>query len=80
MAKTAGRTSKIEEEGHDDDGDDAYTPAQFKAAGFSAAGMTTDEQGNRMSLLPGSSRPSKTRPASNGKEDKTIASFSSSAA
>ena len=51
-----------------DDDDDAFTPEQFKAttASYSGAtaGQTTDEQGNRLSLLPGSSRPSKQRPAS----------------
>ena len=42
------------------------------------AGMTTDEQGNRLSILPGSSRPSKMRPAS-GDKNKAIASFAPSA-
>jgi len=59
------------------DGDEAYTPEQFKATA-SMTGMTTDEQGNRCSILPGSSRPSKVRPASISK-NKAIASFAPSA-
>ena len=55
------------------DDDDAYTPEQFKATA-SMAGMTTDEQGNRLSILPGSSRPSKKRPDSQDK-NKAIAGF-----
>ena len=41
--------------------------------------MTTDEQGNRLSILPGSSRPSKARVASLEK-NKSIASFADSSA
>ena len=52
----------------------AYAPEQFKATA-SIAGLTTDEQGNRLSILPGSSRPSQKRPATLTDRDKTIASF-----
>lgn len=57
-----------------DDGD-AYTPEMFKASASAATGQTTDEQGNRLSLLPGSSRPSKKRISSIEPSSKAIASF-----
>ena len=52
--------------------DDAYTPEQFKAS-FTSGGQATDEQGNRLSILPGSSRPSKQRTSSTDKA--AVASF-----
>ena len=69
--KTAENQSIMEDQ-------DAYTPEQFKADG-SVTNMTTDEQGNRNSILPGSSRPSKVKSSSDDKEDKVIASFAESA-
>ena len=72
---TVERTGYVPSSKLDDDGDDAYTPEQFKATA-SITGMTTDEQGNRCSILPGSSRPSKAKPAS-GDKNKAIASFAS---
>ena len=75
MERTGGLKSSLCDEDNDG-GDDAYTPQCFKATSGSALGQqTTDEQGNRCSILPGSSRPSKTRPASTDKSKTTIASF-----
>ena len=75
---TMERTAINKSHGSGDQGDDAYTPEQFKATA-SITGMTTDEQGNRLSILPGSSRPSKARVASMEK-NKSIASFADSSA
>lgn len=69
--------NKSLESGNNGDGDDAFTPEQFKATA-SMTGMTTDEQGNRLSILPGSSRPSKGKASAAGASDeKKIASFAS---
>jgi len=53
-------------------GEGAQTPEQFKAT-VTVAGVATDDQGNRCSILPGSSRPSKVRAA--GDSCKVIAGF-----
>ena len=65
MERTEGNVTSKQE----NNDDDMYTPEQFKAT--ASSGLATDEQGNRVSILPGSARPSKTRP----EQSKTIASF-----
>jgi hypothetical protein len=67
-------TNKSSAIGNDDGDDGAYTPECFKAT-TSSMGQATDDQGNRCSILPGSSRPSKARPSSSTDKNKAIASF-----
>ncbi len=73
MERTAANKSVS---GNNDLEEEAYTPECFKAtASAEGQGQATDEQGNRCSILPGSSRPqSKNRTSSTGKS-KAIASF-----
>ena len=73
MERTAANKSVS---GNNDLDEEAYTPECFKATAC-GEGQATDEQGNRCSILPGSSRPSKNRTSSTGKT-KAIASFEES--